>query len=66
MSVTMLKRIALAAMAMNYIGAFIPGAPVWFQWIGRLAAPLFFYAMGAWTRPATKSCILDAFMYAVF
>lgn len=53
MSVTMLKRIALVAMAIHYIGAFIPGAPVWFQWIGRLAAPLFFYAM-AWSLDKTS------------
>lgn len=53
MSVTMLKRIALVAMAINYIGAFIPGMPVWFQWIGRLAAPLFFYAM-AWSMDKTR------------
>ena len=49
----MLKRIALTAMVINYIGAFIPGMPVWFQWIGRLAAPLFFYAM-AWSLDKTK------------
>lgn len=53
MSVTMLKRIALLAMVINYIGTFIPGMPVWFQWIGRLAAPLFFYAM-AWSLDKTK------------
>ena len=53
MSVTMLKRVALVAMTINYIGAFIPGAPVWFQWIGRLAAPLFFYAM-AWSLDKTS------------
>ncbi len=47
MSVTTLKRIALGAMVLNYIGAFIPGAPILFQWLGRLAAPLFFYCM-AW------------------
>ncbi|MCI9251723.1 MAG: hypothetical protein HFI24_02455 [Lachnospiraceae bacterium] len=52
MSVTMLKRIALLAMAVNYIGAFIPGMPIWFQWIGRLAAPLFFYGM-AWSLDKT-------------
>lgn len=54
MSVTMLKRIALIAMAVNYIGAFIPEAPIWFQWIGRLAAPLFFYAM-AWSLDKTSN-----------
>lgn len=53
MSVTMLKRIALAAMVINYIGTFIPDMPVWLQWIGRLAAPLFFYAM-AWSLDKTK------------
>ena len=53
MSVTMLKRIALVAMVINYVGAFIPGTPVWFQWIGRLSAPLFFYAM-AWSMDRTR------------
>lgn len=52
MTVTALKRIALAAMAINYIGTFIPGAPIWFQWIGRLSAPLFFYSM-AWSLTKT-------------
>ena len=52
MSVTTLKRIALIAMIVNYIGTFITGAPVWFQWIGRLAAPLFFYCM-AWSMDKT-------------
>ena len=52
MSVTNLKRIALAAMVCHYIGAFLPGAPVWLQWIGRLSAPLFFYCM-AWSLDKT-------------
>jgi len=45
MSVNTLKRIALVAMVIHYVGAFIPGAPIWFQWIGRIAAPLFFFCM---------------------
>ena len=52
MSVTNLKRIALAAMVCHYIGAFLPGAPLWLQWIGRLSAPLFFYCM-AWRLDKT-------------
>lgn len=52
MSVTVLKRIALGAMVVNYIGVFIPGAPVWLQWLGRLSAPLFFYCM-AWSIDRT-------------
>lgn len=52
MSTTTLKRIALAAMVINYVGALIPGAPIWFQWIGRLAAPLFFFCM-AWSMDKT-------------
>lgn len=52
MSTTTLKRIALVAMVINYIGALIPGAPIWFQWIGRLAAPLFFFCM-AWSIDRT-------------
>ncbi len=47
MSVTTLKRIALVAMILNYIGAFIPGTPIWLQWLGCLAAPVFFYCV-AW------------------
>ena len=52
MSVTVLKRSALGAMVVNYIGVFIPGAPVWLQWLGRLSAPLFFYCM-AWSIDRT-------------
>ena len=52
MSVTNLKRIALAAMVCHYIGAFLPGAPLWLQWMGRLSAPLFFYCM-AWSLDKT-------------
>ena len=52
MSISILKGIALVAMLFHYIGAFIPGAPMLFQWIGKLAAPLFFYAM-AWSMDKT-------------
>ncbi len=53
MSVTILKRIALVTMALGYIGALIPGMPVFLQWIGKLSAPLFFYCM-AWSLTNTR------------
>lgn len=52
MSVTILKRIALVSMILGTVGAQIPGAPIWLQWIGRLSAPLFFYCM-AWSLDKT-------------
>ena len=30
---------------MDHIGEFFPDSPIWFRWLGRLAAPLFFYAL---------------------
>jgi len=53
MSVNIIKRIALGAMVIHYIGALIPGMPIVFQWIGCLAAPLFFYAM-SWSLDKTR------------
>ena len=43
MTSTGLKCLALALMLFDHIGEFIPGAPLWLRWIGRLSAPLFFY-----------------------
>lgn len=47
MSTTTLKIIALIFMLIDHIGEFIPLAPTWFRWIGRMSAPLFFFCM-AW------------------
>ena len=41
MSSTALKLLAAFLMLIDHIGGFIPGAPVWFRWFGRLSAPLF-------------------------
>lgn len=38
-----LKRIALILMVIDHIGAYIPSAPVWFRYIGRISAPLFVF-----------------------
>lgn len=43
MSVTTLKIIALIAMTIDHIGEFIPAAPFWFRWIGRISAPIFVF-----------------------
>ena len=45
MSNTTLKITALIFMLIDHIATFIPNIPVWFHWIGRLSAPLFFFCM---------------------
>lgn len=45
MSINMIKLIALVCMLIDHIGEFIPQSPLWFRYIGRLAAPLFFSAV---------------------
>ncbi|HAM79251.1 TraX family protein [Ornithinibacillus bavariensis] len=45
MTTTNLKIIGLIAMLVDHIGQFIPNTPEWFQWIGRLAAPIFIYGV---------------------
>jgi len=47
MSSTTLKLIALLFMIIDHIAEYIPGAPIWFHWIGRVSAPIFFFCM-AW------------------
>ncbi|MCM3341934.1 conjugal transfer protein TraX [Paenibacillus sp. MER TA 81-3] len=38
-----LKLFAMALMLLDHIHAFIPGSPDWFHWLGRIAAPIFFF-----------------------
>lgn len=45
MTTTKLKIIALIAMFIDHVGHFIPNTPEWFQWIGRIAAPVFIYSL---------------------
>lgn len=40
-----LKAIMVVLMLIDHIGQFIPGAPPYFRWIGRLVAPIFFYLL---------------------
>jgi hypothetical protein len=47
MNSTTLKLIALFFMLLDHIGQFIPGAPLWLHWIGRVSAPIFMFCM-AW------------------
>ena len=54
MSINFIKLIALVCMLIDHIGEFIPQSPVWFRYIGRLAAPLFFYC-SAWGFYHTRS-----------
>ena len=43
MTSTTLKRCALIFMIVDHIGAFIPGAPIWMRWVGRLSFPIFMF-----------------------
>ncbi|XOQ14968.1 MAG: hypothetical protein ACFWTY_13300 [Shouchella clausii] len=45
MSTTTLKIIALCAMFIDHIGQFFPETPEWFNWIGRISAPIFIYCV---------------------
>lgn len=47
MSTNSLKILALICMVIDHIGEFFPEAPMWFRYIGRVSAPLFFYC-SAW------------------
>ena len=47
MTTGQLKWIGLILMLIDHIGEFIPQAPMWLRYIGRLSAPLFFYC-SAW------------------
>ncbi|WP_027633320.1 TraX family protein [Clostridium hydrogeniformans] len=40
-----LKIIMIIFMLMDHIAQFIPGAPIWFHYIGRVVAPIFFYLL---------------------
>lgn len=45
MNIFTIKIIALILMLIDHIGEFFPDSPIWFGWLGRLAAPLFVYAL---------------------
>lgn len=47
MSTTAIKIVALVFMTIDHIGTFFPNIPIWFRYIGRLSAVLFFFA-SAW------------------
>lgn len=53
MSINALKILALICMVFDQIGEFF-NSPIWFRWIGRLSAPLFFYC-SAWGFYYTKN-----------
>ena len=44
MTVAVLKLIAVLSMTIDHIGVFISNTPIWFNWIGRLAAPIFIFS----------------------
>ncbi len=67
MSTGQLKWIALVCMFIDHIGEFIPQAPVWLRYIGRLALPLFFYcsAWGFYYTHDKKKYLLHLYAFSV-
>lgn len=65
MSSTALKLIALAAMFIDHVGAFIPGMPHMFRIIGRISAPVFLYCC-IWGFHYTKNKSLYLLRLDVF
>ena len=49
-----LKMTAVILMVIDHLGEFFPEFPVWFRYIGRISAPLFFFCM-AWGMDYTRS-----------
>lgn len=40
-----LKLLMLMFMVIDHVGSFIPNTPIWFNYIGRIVAPVFFYLL---------------------
>lgn len=49
-----LKSLALIFMVIDHIGAFVPGTPMWFRYIGRISAPLFLFCL-VWGMEYTRN-----------
>lgn len=62
-----LKLIAMALMTLDHIAAYIPGTPIWFGYLGRLSAPVFFYfsTEGFFYTSSRKKYILRLFYFAI-
>lgn len=67
MSTTTLKIIALVLMLIDHIGQFIPGMPIWLNWLGRVSAPLFFFcaAWGLYYTHDRKRYLLRLYCFGV-
>ena len=67
MSTTQLKLFALAAMFIDHVGQFIPHTPEWFHWIGRIAIPIFIYAVviGYQYTSNQKKYLIRLYMFSV-
>lgn len=51
MSIFSLKLLSLILMSIDHIGQFIANYPIWFNWVGRISAPIFTF------------CAIEAFTY---
>lgn len=67
MTSTTLKVIALLLMFLDHVGQFIPGAPLWLHWVGRVSAPIFMFCMawGFFYTHDRKKYLLRMYLFGV-
>lgn len=67
MTTGLLKLIALILMTIDHIGEFIPSSPIWFKYLGRLSAPIFFFAAaeGIYHSHNRKKYLLQMYIASV-
>ena len=62
-----LKIIAMLFMALDHIYTYIPGQPIWFGYLGKLAAPIFFYLIveGFFYTRSRKKYMIRLFTFGI-
>lgn len=62
-----IKLIAVVCMLLDHIAYFIPDMPIFFHWIGRIAAPIFFFCIANGMKYTTsrKKYILRLYTFSV-
>ncbi|MGF7128422.1 hypothetical protein J2T56_003155 [Natronobacillus azotifigens] len=68
MSNTKLKIFALVIMFIDHVGQFLPNTPEWFNWIGRIVAPIFIYfvVVGVKHTSNKKKYLIRLYVFSLF
>lgn len=62
-----LKLLGMTLMALDHMNQFLPGMPLWYGWLGRIVAPIFFYFIveGFFHTRSRSKYMLRLFTWAV-